>query len=129
VHGVQFFAVFATQHCMLVGICLPWYAISFSTKVWKPLDYAATILAVAGMLVAAHADNTLHHFVSSAQERRRQQILSSGLWGISRHPNHLGEQLWWWGVGLYAVAAGRSWALMGAAFNSLVMIQVPDASS
>lgn len=51
-------------------------------------------------------------------------MLCTGLWRWSRHPNYVGEQLWWWGLGLYAVAAGQAWCLVGAAFNSLVLAQV-----
>lgn len=51
-------------------------------------------------------------------------MLCTGLWRWSRHPNYVGEQLWWWGLGLYAVAAGEAWALVGASFNSLVLAQV-----
>lgn len=51
-------------------------------------------------------------------------MLQEGLWAVSRHPNHLGEQMWWWGVALFAVAAGSPWTIVGTLFNSVCMCQV-----
>lgn len=48
----------------------------------------------------------------------------AGLWRYSRHPNHVGEQLWWWGLALCGVSAsGELWPLLGTAFNSAVRPQ------
>ena len=48
----------------------------------------------------------------------------AGLWRYSRHPNHFGEQLWWWSLGGFAAVAGQPWALVGALFNTLCMVGV-----
>jgi steroid 5-alpha reductase family enzyme len=39
---------------------------------------------------------------------------------VSRHPNHFGEQLWWIGVGMLALAVGDPWAAIGLVFNHLI---------
>jgi steroid 5-alpha reductase family enzyme len=32
-----------------------------------------------------------------------------GLWRYSRHPNYLGEILFWWGLWLFGLAAAPDW--------------------
>ena len=43
------------------------------------------------------------------------EILSSGVWSWSRHPNYLGEMGFWWGLWLFAMAASPShwWTAIG----------------
>ncbi len=48
---------------------------------------------------------------------RRGQVLDSGLWRYTRHPNYFGELCQWWG--LFLVAAQAPWAWCGA-FGPLV---------
>ena len=48
--------------------------------------------------------------------------LMSGLWRYSRHPNHFGEQLFWWGLALFAVSSGDYWTLIGPLFNTVCMV-------
>lgn len=122
---LQVLTVYLMQHLMLVGLMLPWSAISTSSTPWRHLDTAAVLVSAAGIGIATLADNALHSFVSSHGDHRCE-VLREGLWGISRHPGHLGEQMWWWGAGLFAVAAGQPWTLVGTAFNSLCMWKVPS---
>eukprot|EP00892_Ulva_mutabilis_P000224 jgi/Ulvmu1/10201/UM060_0001.1 len=121
--AVQVLAVYFVQHCMLVGLTLPWMPIFFSELRWNLYDVVACILCVLGLAVAAHADNALHLFVMSGRSDG-SLVLRDGLWAISRHPNHLGEQLWWWGIAMFGVASGSPWTAIGAAFNSLCMWQI-----
>lgn len=42
-------------------------------------------------------------------------------------PNYVGEQLWWWGLALFGVAAGGDallWTLGGTFFNSVILAVV-----
>ena len=57
-------------------------------------------------------------------------LCPAGLWRYSRHPNHVGEQLWWWGLALFGVSAsGALWPLLGTAFNSAVRLVPPAEPS
>ncbi len=59
---------------------------------------------------------------------------TTGVWRYSRHPNYVGEQLWWWGLAVFAVACGggghggggggwqHAWVFVGPLFNSVCMV-------
>ncbi|KAJ6807992.1 uncharacterized protein M6B38_171520 [Iris pallida] len=102
---LSFFAVYVSQQVFLIGICLPMYAIHSSNKPWDSWDSIATVVCIAGIVIAYFADTQLHNFVQRNETLREQGIsvvpnLDKGLWGYSRHPNYFGEQLWWWSVHL-----------------------------
>ncbi|KAF2324967.1 hypothetical protein GH714_021937 [Hevea brasiliensis] len=50
--------------------------------------------------------------------------LDRGLWCYSRHPNYFGEQLWWWGLVIFAWNLGHGWTFVGALINSLCLAYV-----
>lgn len=45
-----------------------------------------------------------------------------GLWRYSRHPNHVGEQMFWWGLAIFAISSGDLWTLIGPIFNTICMV-------
>jgi steroid 5-alpha reductase family enzyme len=69
------------------------------------IAFAVTVVAIA---LEAVADKQLRTFLRSAHESG--SILGTGLWGRCRHPNYLGEILFWWGLFLFGVAARPAWA-------------------
>jgi steroid 5-alpha reductase family enzyme len=77
------------------------------------LDVLALLVTAAAILVEAGADRQLRRFLSSP--RTPGQILDTGLWALSRHPNYFGEVLFWWGVWLFGFAAdpSRWWTVVG----------------
>lgn len=46
-----------------------------------------------------------------------------GLWRYSRHPNHVGEQMFWWGLAIFAISSGDFWTLIGPLFNTICMVR------
>jgi len=79
------------------------------------LDALAVLVTAAAILVEAGADRQLRRFLSSA--RSPGQILDTGVWALSRHPNYFGEVLFWWGLWLFGLAAdpSRWWTIVGPA--------------
>ncbi|HET7755005.1 MAG TPA: DUF1295 domain-containing protein [Anaeromyxobacteraceae bacterium] len=88
---------------------LPIYpALAGSGRPWNAVDLAACAVAGGAVALEAIADRQLRQF----RRRRRdpQDVLRSGVWRWSRHPNYLGEMLFWWGLWLSGVAAAPGWA-------------------
>jgi steroid 5-alpha reductase family enzyme len=71
------------------------------------LDAAATAVTAAAILIEALADLQLRRFLATRTDPA--QRLASGLWSWSRHPNYLGEVLFWWGLWLFGLAADPAW--------------------
>jgi steroid 5-alpha reductase family enzyme len=65
------------------------------------------VTAVA-IVIEAAADRQLRAFLRT--RRDPEAILDQGLWALCRHPNYLGEVLFWWGLYLFGVAAAPTWA-------------------
>ncbi|WOL06151.1 hypothetical protein Cni_G14883 [Canna indica] len=70
---ISFFAVYVSQQILLIGICLPMYAIHSSDKPSNIWHFAATIGCITGIVVAYFADTQLHEFVS-----RNETLSKSG---------------------------------------------------
>ncbi|OAY74644.1 uncharacterized protein C594.04c [Ananas comosus] len=126
---ISFFAVFLSQQVFLIGICLPMYAIHSSNEPWNIRDFIATIICIAGIMIAYFADTQLHNFVTKSQALREVgekpiANLDEGLWRYSRHPNYFGEQLWWWGLYLFAWNLGQKWMFVGPLVNSSCLAYV-----
>lgn len=128
---LSFFLVYVSQYFMLMGLTLPLYSASFSTAPWQwQTDSLAFVVCLTGLAVAHVSDTSLHHFVATKKklkatgQRPKQQLLQTGLWLYSRHPNHVGEQLFWWGLSLFAVSSRDYWTLVGPLFNTICMVQV-----
>jgi steroid 5-alpha reductase family enzyme len=71
------------------------------------LDAAAALLTGGAILVEAIADLQLRRFL--ATRREPTALLRTGLWAVFRHPNYLGEVLFWWGLWLFGMAADPGW--------------------
>ena len=71
------------------------------------LDVLAVVVTVTAIGIESTADRQLRRFLSSP--RTPGQILDTGLWALSRHPNYFGEVLFWWGVYLFGLAANPFW--------------------
>ncbi len=63
--------------------------------------------------------------VFKANPANRGQVLRSGLWGLTRHPNYFGDSLLWWGFGIVSLSCpGGYWTLIGPALMSFLLRRV-----
>ena len=78
-----------------------------------PFDVAAIVVVLVGVALEHFADVDLRRF---NRTKKSGDILNTGLWARSRHPNYLGEMCWWWGLWLFALAAlpDMWWSGVGA---------------
>ncbi|KAG6667235.1 uncharacterized protein C594.04c-like [Carya illinoinensis] len=126
---VSFFAIYAAQQVFLVGVSLPLYVVHFVDKPLNIWDLTAVVVSLCGIVVAYNADTQLHDFVTRNIKLKETgkpmvPILDKGFWKYSRHPNYFGEQLWWWGLGIFACNLGHGWTIFGALLNSLCLAYV-----
>jgi steroid 5-alpha reductase family enzyme len=106
IHFVPTVLVFAG--CLSLHAALAGGAASFNF-----LDYIALVVTAAAVLIETVTDRQLHEFLVTREDSR--EVLSSGLWAYSRHPNYFGEVLFWWGLFLFALASGLEywWTIVG----------------
>jgi len=71
------------------------------------LDIAAVLVTGMAIAIEAIADHQLRRYLRSPHDK--DGILDAGLWSRCRHPNYLGEILFWWGLFLFGMAAQPSW--------------------
>jgi steroid 5-alpha reductase family enzyme len=96
--------------------CLPLYAaLALGPKPLNAFDGIAAGVTVLAIAFEATADAQLRRF-RTKPDRQRDEILATGLWAWSRHPNYFGEMLFWWGLFGFAVASGpdQAWTGLGA---------------
>ncbi|CAN1157017.1 Uncharacterized protein C594.04c [Linum perenne] len=123
---ISFFSVYVSQQVFLMGITLPMYVIHSVDKPLTVVDFVAVAICLTGIVIAYFSDTQLHEFVTRNEKlsevgKPKVANLDTGMWGYSRHPNYFGEQLWWWGLALFAWNLGHGWAFVGAMVNSLCL--------
>ncbi|XP_074282458.1 uncharacterized protein C594.04c-like [Silene latifolia] len=126
---ISFFTIYFSQQIFLMGVTLPYYIIHTIEAPWSIWDFVATAMCLTGIIVAYFADTQLHEFRTmnaklEASGKSVIPILNAHLWQYSRHPNYFGEQLWWWGLGIFAWSLGQGWAFIGAFVNTLCLAYV-----
>ncbi|XP_051149721.1 uncharacterized protein C594.04c-like [Andrographis paniculata] len=126
---ISFFAIYLSQQAFLMGICSPLYAVHSEDKQLNRWDLVAAMVCLTGISIAYFADTQLHNYVTRTEKMKHlgqasAPILDEGLWRHSRHPNYFGEQLWWWGLAMFAWNLDCGWMSIGALVNTLCLSYV-----
>jgi len=83
------------------------------------LDVMAIVVTGAAVLVEAVADEQKRRYDGSG-------FITSGVWAWCRHPNYLGEVGFWWGLYLFALAAGWGnwWTIAGPITMTILFVTI-----
>lgn len=115
------YIVFALQALLAWIICLPAVAAVSAQAPLGLLDFAGVALWLVGLFFEVIGDWQLFRF------KRRDnagEVLDSGLWRYTRHPNYFGEAALWWGMYLLAVAAGAWWTIFAPLLLTFLLLRV-----
>ena len=116
------YIVFLLQAFLAWVICLPALAAVSGKTAPGPLDYAGVALWLTGMFFQAMGDHQLKRFRQQADSQG--QVLDSGLWRYTRHPNYFGEATLWWGFYLIALSAGAWWTIISPVLMTFLLLRV-----
>lgn len=116
------YLVFGLQAVLAWVISVP-LLIAFSAPVELSLyDLIPLSLFLLGLIFESVADLQLLNF--RFDRTRQKNVLRSGLWHYSRHPNYFGEFCIWWSFYLFALPSGGWWAVYAPALMSILLLKV-----
>lgn len=88
-------------------------------------------IMILGTLLELLSDKNIHEFKKIRKSNK--EIINIGLWKYSRHPNYLGEILFWYGVALTHILSNTThyYIILGAILNTLLFlfISIPLAEN
>lgn len=123
-HGERFwwvslFTVFGVQGALLFFVSLPlqvMQAIPGRTNLsW--VDYLGVLIFLGGLFFEAVGDIQLLNF--RLNPGSHGQVLNTGLWRYTRHPNYFGDATAWWGM--FVVASMSGVGVLATVLSPLVM--------
>jgi steroid 5-alpha reductase family enzyme len=113
---VSFLGLHMMPTLLVFAGCLPlWPALSQGTAPLGLMDLVAAVVTAGAIAIETVADEQLRAF--RLAKPAPGAILSTGVWAHVRHPNYLGEVLFWWGLFGFGLAAGGTaawWTGAGA---------------
>jgi steroid 5-alpha reductase family enzyme len=114
--------VFGFQGLLMWLISMPvQFAIrSLGEVTW--LDGVAAVLVVIGVTFETVGDLQLARF--KGNPANKGQIITTGLWRYTRHPNYFGDAVTWWGLACFGIAAGAWPTVLSAGLMTFLLMRV-----
>ena len=104
----SFLQVYVLQSIFLFMIVSPvLHAASFDTSEFSIFTAIGILIWLIGFCWQVVGDKQLATFI--AERKSKEEVLKTGLWSYSRHPNYFGEVVMWWGVYLVIIPLPESW--------------------
>ncbi|MGB5497547.1 MAG: DUF1295 domain-containing protein [Maribacter sp.] len=124
----SFFQTFLLQGALIMIVSLPLFGInsSASTGTLKALDYIGILVWLIGFTFEAGGDFQLARF--KRDFKNKGKVLNTGFWKYTRHPNYFGDSAVWWAYGIFSIAAGSYWQIIGSIVMTLLIIKISGVS-
>lgn len=120
-----FFRVFMLQGTIMLLVAFP-IMLVIDKDISSSLDAFAllgVLLWIVGYFFQVVGDAQL----SSFKKRRvsKEEVLMTGLWKYTRHPNYFGEACMWWGIAIVVLPIENGyWGLLSALFMNILLLKV-----
>lgn len=110
-HVRSFFQIYMLQGFLALIIAAPIVlSIMLTPKSMTLLSLLGIAMWLIGFAFETVGDAQLDRFIKNPENKG--QLMTSGLWKFSRHPNYFGEALMWWGLWVISLSvAGEIWYL------------------
>lgn len=125
---ISYFQVFILQGILIMLVSLPLLGINYYTidNSISILDYIAILLWIIGISFESISDVQLAKFRLNPENSGK--VLQKGLWKYTRHPNYFGDSLVWWAYGLFCIASGVYWPIIGSIVMTILLLKVSEVS-
>ncbi len=108
----SFFQVYILQGFLMLIIAIPIILFNSSKQNLSEFLLSGIIIALFGLIYESIADKQLSNFISNI--KNKGNIIKTGLWKYSRHPNYFGESMYWLGISIISLPISTiailSWA-------------------
>ena len=125
--GIHYFPTLIVYFCVLPSVYLVFYQNENKLNLFSIIFLIGSFFST---ILEAEADREMHVF---KKKKDNNTFIRIGLWKYSRHPNYLGEILFWWFIGLYCISIIKDYyfILIGAFLNTMlfIFISIPLADN
>lgn len=116
------FQVFLLQGVILWFVSLPLpAAMALEPAGWTVFDGLGVLLWLTGFAFEAGGDWQLARF--KARPESKGKLLTTGFWGLTRHPNYFGDAMVWWGLFCLALPGGW-WLVLSPLLMNFLLLRV-----
>lgn len=121
---ISFFQTFLLQGVLIMLISLPLLGVSMGNQSdsLNVTDYFGILVWLMGFTFEAGGDYQLSRFKDNPENKGK--VLCSGFWKYTRHPNYFGDASVWWAYGIFSIAAGSYWQVIGSVLMTFLIIKV-----
>ncbi len=119
-----FWRIYIVQAVLALIVMIPVIHINLLGHAgWNVATIIGFIMWCVGFVFEIAADYQLAQF--SKNTANKNQIIQTGLWRYSRHPNYFGEIVLWWGISMICFGTQFGWVgVIGPALLSYLIIYV-----
>jgi steroid 5-alpha reductase family enzyme len=114
--------VFGLQGALIWIVSLPLQRAATRGDRLGWLDAVGAAGVLCGVAFEATADRQLTLF--KRDPKHQGQLMTTGLWSWSRHPNYFGDFVVWWSLYLLAVGSGGAWTVVSPLIMSTLLLRV-----